>query len=447
MQTAPIRPRILLDGLNLALDRGTGVATYARNLSYRLGALGAEIGVLYGNRASAGRDPVLREVTFFDQSERKVWLPKRVYGDIKRATKLRINPQAVEVPATGLVVRDAFDAQLPHFDRLYNIPELFRAATLAYDFWPRLIEPRLPHQPAVAHWTYPVPLRIRGALNIYTIHDLVPLRLPYTTLDNKRRYLRLCREIARSADHIVTVSEHSKRDIVEILGVPEERVTNTYQTAEIPARFAAKTEAQAAAEVEGAFGLGWKGYWLFFGAIEPKKNVGRLIEAFLASGSDAPLVVLGKKAWQSEEELRLLPEDNASDALLGPEVARRRRVIRLDYAPFRLLISVIRGARGLLFPSLYEGFGLPVLEAMKLGTPVITSDTSSLPEVVGDAAVTVSPYDTEAIAAAIRLLDQDAGLREELSRRGPVQAARFSPERYDERLRALYAKLGVTLSA
>src|SRR5438045_9681926 len=88
-------------------------------------------------------------------------------------------------------------------------------------------------RPHLMHWTYPLALRIKGIPNIYTLHDLVPLRLPYTTLDNKQEYLRLVSEIGKSADHIVTVSEASKNDIVDLLGVSPERVTNTYKIARI----------------------------------------------------------------------------------------------------------------------------------------------------------------------------------------------------------------------
>jgi glycosyltransferase involved in cell wall biosynthesis len=226
---------------------------------------------------------------------------------------------------------------------------------------------------------------------------------------------------------------------------------------DIPAKFAAKPEELARAEVEGSTGLAWGGYFLFFGAIEPKKNVGRLIEAYLAAQSPHPLVIVGKQAWKSEEELRLLFEDSArlfdieggritpdrggQIALRRPELGRR--IILLDYAPFRLLVSLIRGARAVLFPSLYEGFGLPALEAMSLGVPVLTSNTASLPEVVGDAAIQVDPYDVQALAEGIRALDADAELRARLSLAGPKQAEAFSVERYDRRLAALYAKLGL----
>jgi glycosyltransferase involved in cell wall biosynthesis len=97
-------------------------------------------------------------------------------------------------------------------------------------------------KPDLMHWTYPLPLKISSIPNIYTLHDLVPLRLPYTTLDNKRKYLRLVEKIASSADHIVTVSESSKNDIIKILGVTPERITNTYQSVSIPEKYANKSE-------------------------------------------------------------------------------------------------------------------------------------------------------------------------------------------------------------
>ena len=183
---------------------------------------------------------------------------------------------------------------------------------------------------------------------------------------------------------------------------------------------------------------------MFFGAIEPKKNVGRMIEAFLSSGSELPLVIVGKQAWKSEEELKLLFDDHIRYQVQEGSILRtKRKIILLDYAPFRLLISLIRGAKAALFPSLYEGFGLPALEAMKLGTPVMTSNTSSLPEVVGDAAITVDPYDVRAMVEAIRALDSDADLRGWLEQAGPRRAALFSAEQYERRLAEVYGRLGV----
>ena len=177
-----------------------------------------------------------------------------------------------------------------------------------------------------------------------------------------------------------------------------------------------------------------------------------MIEAYLASGVTAPLVICGRQAWDAERELALLYEDDVSERdkegrLRGRILKRklRNRIILIDYAPFRLLVSLVRGAKAVLFPSLYEGFGLPVLEAMHLGTPVMTSNTASLPEVAGDAALLVDPYDIRAMAEAIQALDRQPELRADLAARGPKRAALFDNAAYERRLVDLYAKLGVRL--
>ncbi len=438
------RPRLFLDGYNLALDQGTGVATYARNLSFALGRLGYETGVLYGTRAAPSLNKLIREIAFFDErvGDTATWL--LALRRLRGLFRAPLGEIAGQVPITGTVISTTFNDRLPHFDELWNAQDLFQQSAAHFRFYGNRLKVRLRRPPKLMHWTYPLALRVPGAKNIYTMHDLVPLRLPYTTLDNKRRYWRLNRMLARQADHIVTVSEASKRDIVNLLGCPEEKVTNTYQAVDIPARLRNLPPEDASAEVRGSFGLEPQRYWLFFGAIEPKKNVGRMIQAYLASGVEDPLVIVGKKAWESEKELRLLFDDHIRHLVLeGDQLKTKRKIMLLDYAPFRLLVALIRGARGMLFPSLYEGFGLPVLESMLLGTPVITSNTASLPEVVGDAALMVDPYDITQLVQAIRAMDRDPELRARLAAAGPERAALFSPERYAARLAQLYTRLGV----
>lgn len=443
-----MRSRIYLDGYNLALDQGTGVATYARNLSFRLGAMGAEVGVLYGTRASPSRNELIREIAFFDNRVGESARLLRWLRAMRRVAMGPLGEYATRVPITGNVVASTFESRMPHFDHLWNVENGFSLAANYFKHFKHRLTIRMPRPPEIMHWTYPVPMRLSGARNIYCLHDLVPLRLPYTTLDNKRRYYRLNRLLVRQADHIVTVSEASRRDIINLLGADPEKVTNTYQAVDLPRKFTEKPLAEAQDEVMGSFGLPWKGYFLFFGAIEPKKNVGRMIEAFLASGSELPLVIVGKQAWKSEEELKLLFDDHIRYQVQEGSILRtRRKIILLDYAPFRLLISLIRGARAALFPSLYEGFGLPALEAMTLGTPVMTSNTSSLPEVVGEAAITVDPYDVRAMVEAIRALDTSAELRGWLAAAGPQRAALFSNAAYEKKLSEVYARLGVGQSA
>ncbi len=418
--------RVFVDGHNLALPQGTGVATYARNLVAALGRLGLETEGVYGLGVPDRADPLLREIALTDPPA-----PRRVRFNYARnavrvAAAAAAGVRAREAPMTGRVQADP--ARRPPFGRVHAVFKLWGLAQDVFDVTGRRLRVRVADPPAVMHWTYPLPVELVGARNIYTLHDLVPLRLPQTTLDRKDRYLRLMRLLAREADHLVTVSEASRADILDLLGVAPERVTNTHQSISAAD---APTPREARALVGGALGLEPGGYHLFFGAVEPKKNVGRLLEAFLLSEVERPLVLVGKAAWKSEEELRLLPG-----------AVQAGRVIRLDHAPSSLLKALVLGARAVLFPSLSEGFGLPVLEAMAMGAPVVTSTAAALPEVAGDAAVLVDPYDVRALAAAIRALDGDDALRADLAARGPARAARFSEAAYDARLRELHGGLG-----
>ena len=430
--------KILIDGYNLGLEKGTGVATYARNLSYEIGNLGHHVDVLYGNRASATRDDLLREIYFFDSSEDERIKLLEILEQAQQAVHGPLTFRAKEIPVTGKVVTRTFKSKLPHFDRLFNSPDLFTRAQSAFKLWGKPSTIRLDEKPDLAHWTYPIPLYVKGRPNLYTLHDVVPLRLPYTTLDHKRRYLKLLKQLDRRAEHFVTVSENSKRDLVDLVGIAPERITNTYQSVSIPDKYRLKPEDQVMREVEGLTGFDYKGYFLFWGSLEPKKNIGRIIEAYLSAQIDTPLVIVGAQAWKAEQELKLLGDTATLHGSIERRRGARKRVIQLPYAPFPLLVSLIRGAKAALFPSLYEGFGLPVLEAMLLGTPVISSNTSSLPEVAGEAALMVDPYETQTITKAIRDIDADTGMRDEYIARGHKQAALFSPEIYRGRLKDVY---------
>jgi glycosyltransferase involved in cell wall biosynthesis len=143
-------------------------------------------------------------------------------------------------------------------------------------------------------------------------------------------------------------------------------------------------------------------------------------------------------AWKYQDELKLLHDGSLMK--FGNENKLKNKVIQLNYAPFPLLVSLIKGAKATLFPSLYEGFGLPVLESMLLGTPVISSNTASIPEVAGDAAILVDPYDTRSIADAIRKIDSDSDLRKHLINKGFGQARLFSRSEYIKKMCVVYSK-------
>ncbi|HIE1652499.1 TPA: glycosyltransferase family 4 protein [Burkholderia cenocepacia] len=423
--------QILIDGLNLALEQGTGIKTYALNLATAASQLGHSIQLLYGKNASNSRDPVVREVTFYDAASPRKGLQFGKPWQFMRDALSGFHP--VDIPNNSIVIKNAIEAPGFATYQKYNVPRLFQRANDTFHMLSRFSNVHSPVKPDIAHWTYPMPLREHGAANVYTIHDLVPLRLPYTTTDSKKRFYKLCKQIATTADHIITVSEASRRDIVDILGVDEKRVTNTYQAVQLNATDTPSDE-ESTRLVEQIYHLPPGGYFLFFGAIEPKKNVKRLIDAFIASTVKAPLVIVGAKAWLSDRELSTL--EGLRKAGRAP-----KNIILLEYVPRNILYALVKQAKAVCFPSIYEGFGLPIIEAMMLETPVLTSNVSCMPEIAGDAAMTVNPYSVHEISRALELLDGSVNLREELATLGRERAKLFSVERYQAQLSNLYKEI------
>jgi glycosyltransferase involved in cell wall biosynthesis len=444
--------RVGIDGMNLAMPDGTGVATYARMLSRCLSGLGHPVDVLYDTRVSAKTPAALREILFFESLQRK---PKTTNAGLYSPRHMReivrfpFGVGAVQIPIEGSVIATPFDARMPAYERIFSVPDLFEAAARHFRRYRTFLTVHMADAPAIMHWTYPLPIRVAGARNVYTIHDLVPLKLPYTSLENKRYHYRLIRACLATADHICTVSEATRRDVLEMFPTLEaNRITNTYQTSGIAQDDNGSTPANLAARLAGLFGLEAGGYFLYFGAIEPKKNLGRLLEAYLGAEVQTPLAIVGARSWLADNELRLLrgrgkegKDSTTADADHGTRTGfggAAGRIREFGYLPAQLLALLVKGARAVVFPSLYEGFGLPVLEAMSHGVPVLTSNVASLPEVAGDAALMVDPYDVGAIAQALQQLDIDDALCARLGAAGREQAALFSMTHYERRITALY---------
>lgn len=433
--------RVLIEGHNLTLANGTGIATYARQLAATLRGLGYRTGLLAGSHQNIDRkDPVLAQIGLFD-AEPAPRIDRLISAEIRRLMVGPLTAKSVLMPPLDTVVLPK-NRQLNDFAEVHIIPYLLMREFQTFRRFGRPLNVDVGTPPRLFHATRPAALRIKGCPNIYTLHDLVPMRVPYTTLDNKKLYLKIIRDICKTADHIVTVSEFSRRDIIAFTGIAENRITNTYQAVSLPPRLVERDPGAVASELEALFGLTPGDYFLFVGALEPKKNVSRLIDAYAASGSRRPLIIAGGDGWMNDPEVRKIESERfLSYRIDGPSIRPARSVRRISYLPFEQLVSLMQGARALLFPSIYEGFGLPVLEAMLLGTPVMTSNVSSLPEIAGEAALLVDPYDTDAMARAIRQLDADDDLCTALAAAGKVQAETFSPARYAERLSALYRTL------
>lgn len=430
---------ILFDQSNTVYRMGTGIATYGRNLAAAARRSGyATQALLSTDIRIDPREPMLAEVQLFD-ARRDPLFPRiePVKNTIAGIVRSPFGYRPALLSQPGVVMRPRGGAQA--MDQTFAGTRMFESASAHFHVYGRFANIRMPAPPALFHATHPLPVRVAGCPNIVTIHDLVPLRLPHMTLDNKRYFFRLVQHLVARADHLVTVSEYSRRDIMTLFNVPENRITNTYQAVTIPPSALARTDSQVADEITNLFELDPGNYYLFIGALEPKKNVSRLIDAYAASGSRRPLIVAGGKGWQNETDLERINDTRFSNYhVTETTISKVKRVRRIPYLPSDQLVTLMRGARALLFPSLFEGFGLPVLEAMTLGTPVLTSNVTSLPEIAGDAALTVDPYDVSAMAAAIRQLDNDTDLLADLSHRGRQQARIYSMENYATRLADVY---------
>lgn len=435
---------ICIDGFNLSLPKGTGIATYGRNLLDTARSAGMGTQILYGPSAPRSKDNVLNETALVDAPRAPTGMNfKKKMDRFLQTRASAAGREAYAITPSNEVIWPSKGGGRPSADSYWASQHLFHYANRCFNAYgketPVTFDPNGPAPiPDVMHWTATLPLHAKSVPNIYTIHDLIPLRLPHTTMDDKATYKALCDSIAKRADHIAVVSETTRQDVIRMLGVSEDRVTNTYQAVKLPTQLTSRSQEDVILELEGIFNLGWKNYFLHFGAIEPKKNLGRVVEAYLASGSKTPLVVVGGKGWLEEGELALIKQVKADG---GPSADRIRQY---EYMPFSMLVSLIRGAKATLFPSLYEGFGLPVLESMALNTAVLTSTGGSLPEVAGEAAVIVDPYDVQAMTRGIRALDADEGMRHELEAKGLIQAGKFTPEAYQQRLIELYKKVGIT---
>ncbi|HYB42107.1 MAG TPA: glycosyltransferase family 1 protein [Candidatus Methylomirabilis sp.] len=257
----------------------------------------------------------------------------------------------------------------------------------------------------------------RLGLRVVTVHDLTCLRFPGFHPWVRRTLFQLgIRRAVRQADAIIVPSAATRHDLVARFPAAGGRV---HVVAYASGEEFAPMRAADAAEVIARYGLSHRGYFLFVGNIEPRKNLRALVEAYnrmRAGGRSAPaLAIAGGSGWKNRAIHRAVATSPfASDIRL------------LGRVPDSALPPLVNGALAFVYPSLSEGFGLPPLEAMACGTPVITSNRSSLPEVVGDAALLVDPDDRAGLADAMALLMTDGGLRDELRERGLARAGCFS---------------------
>lgn len=264
---------------------------------------------------------------------------------------------------------------------------------------------------------------------LLTVHDLSFVRVPEAASPRLKAYLDAVvpRSVCR-ADHVLADSQATKEDLIELYGIQSDKITVLLSG--VDPRF---KRTSLSLTTRNKYQIGDRPYILSVGTVQPRKNYGRLIQALArlrADGLDLSLVIIGGKGWLTDPIYETLGQTGMREFV--------RFTGFVDEADLPALYS---GAACFAFPSLYEGFGLPILEAMACGVPVVTSNLSSLPEVAGDTALMVDPYDLDALTDALRHLIEDSALRERLIAGGYERARQFTWRASADHLRQIYATL------
>lgn len=276
-----------------------------------------------------------------------------------------------------------------------------------------------------------IPRNIRGK-TITTLHDMCFFRYPETLSKTNYRILgEGLKRSAHQADAIVTVSKNSKKEIIEFLQVPEDKIHIVCPGVDRKVFFPKKNRETKISILQKYAIPG--DFFLYLGTMEPRKNIPFLLKAFQIFSQKERniwLVLAGQKGWGYKE---------IEDCI--HELAIQDRIVLADYIPQEDMASLYSSAEVFLFPSLYEGFGIPPLEAMACGTPVIVSGVSSLPEVVEDAGILVPPDDIENLAFQMQRLTRDRSLQKFYSRKGQERSLLFSWQKSAKKLLDIYGKL------
>lgn len=320
-----------------------------------------------------------------------------------------------------------FRKEIPSFINNYKgitaVLSPFKSQLLTEQIWIPFI--KLTHKPDVIHFpAFPPPLFVRSNI-IFTIHDATMWKHEETLSLKNKLYMRpLSSRGIRIAKKLFTVSDFSRKEITDVFPTASNKIINTGIS--ISNDFQVLRDDKVLSQVKKKYNLPDK-YFLSVGSLEPRKNLLFLIKAFIhlknKINTDYKLVITGRSAWGSNEIRDLIIENNIE-----------KDIILTGYIQDQELISLYNLATYFVFPSIYEGFGLPVLEAMACGTPVIASNVSSIPEVAGESAIYIDPHDETTLVSAFEKVISDGKIHTDLRQKGLKRAKIFSWENVSKRI-------------
>jgi glycosyltransferase involved in cell wall biosynthesis len=339
----------------------------------------------------------------------------------------------LKLPQTTLLASQSFLARLPEAGHRYReVPdnltyEQGKLGHLRRLIWTQIKLPPLCAEADLLFSPVPeAPLGLRCA-SVVMVHDLIPLRFPRFTSPLTQYFRLYVPQVLRQASQIICNSQATAQDLVDFYQVPVTKITpiplahdaNHFRMLPNGSEFSQPPKSPINGGLSEPFGETGdikRPYFLYVGRHDPYKNLARLIQAFAAVTGDYELWIAGAT------DPRFTPNLQAEVA----ELNLTHRVKFLDYVTYAQLPVLLNQALAMVYPSLWEGFGFPVLEAMACGTPVITSNRSSLPEVAGDAAILIDPFSPPAITAAMQQVADDSTTQTQLQAAGLARAAQFS---------------------
>ncbi|WP_282802801.1 glycosyltransferase family 4 protein [Bombella apis] len=343
-------PKIWLDGRNISRHNGTGIYYYALNHQKILTENGFNVKWLLENT----QDTPLRS---------------GIYRFVRALASLapHIHEESFQSP----------------WGTAHLASDLYRVAHVHFRYHKKIFILKSSIAPDIMHWTYPLPVLIEGCKNIVTIHDIIPLTHPHLTNINAHNFRSLLQNLIDHDVHFITVSETVRQQIINTFTIEEDRITTLYQ----PVDFNRET----LQDIKKAPQIAPPNSFIFYGRMEHRKNIERLLEAHARTKTKTPLVLIGPKG-----------DDQPNCSSPSPD----SRVIHLPWSQRSSLLRTLAEAKALLFPSLAEGFGVPIIEAMALGIPVLTSQGGATEEIAGGAALLCNPLSIDSIAEKITQLDK-----------------------------------------